>query len=230
MRDTFHDRLKELRQEKKLTLKQVADELDISTSILWDYEQADKDDASKPRKMPGMEILIKLANLYGVSTDYLCCLTGARKPKNADLVDNWGLSEAAVKRLKRWKTKKNRLSESSKEFAHMDAILRFINELICSPRIDGIVADADAVQEYLNLSIESLQDFVNDPERIRTEINLARGDTNDPFIEANIDSALLCETRAKDLFGDFIAGSHWVKLRKLQRELRALCKELASAQ
>ena len=57
------ERLKNLRQSKHLTLKQVAERVGISVSVLSAYEIEDRH--------PSYHILLKLATLYDVSCDYL---------------------------------------------------------------------------------------------------------------------------------------------------------------
>lgn len=56
-------KLKELRNKKKCSQEVVADYLDISKSAYGYYESG--------RNMPSVEILLKLAKFFGVSTDYL---------------------------------------------------------------------------------------------------------------------------------------------------------------
>ena len=59
----FSLRLKELRSERDLTQKQVADFLKISTRAYSHYETGDRE--------PSIPILIRLCALYEVSADYL---------------------------------------------------------------------------------------------------------------------------------------------------------------
>lgn len=59
----FAERLKELRTEKNLSIRKLAEKLDISASVLSAYE-ADKSEATGP-------MIIKLAEFYGVTADYL---------------------------------------------------------------------------------------------------------------------------------------------------------------
>ena len=56
-------RLKALRQSKNLTLKQVSACVGVSISVLSAYEIEDRH--------PSYHVLLKLATLYDVSTDYL---------------------------------------------------------------------------------------------------------------------------------------------------------------
>ena len=57
------DRLKALRMKYGYSQKQVADRIDISPSIVSGYETGER--------TPSTEVLLSLAYLYNVSTDYL---------------------------------------------------------------------------------------------------------------------------------------------------------------
>ncbi len=59
----FAERLKELRIEKGLTQKQLADEVEISQAIISLYE--------KNVRTPTIDIIIILCNYFKVSSDYL---------------------------------------------------------------------------------------------------------------------------------------------------------------
>ena len=59
----FGYRLKNLRQQHHLTQTQVANRLNLSKTSISDYENN--------VKTPSQDVLIKLAGLYRVSTDYL---------------------------------------------------------------------------------------------------------------------------------------------------------------
>ena len=59
----FGYRLKNLRQQHHLTQTQVANRLNLSKTIISGYENN--------VKTPSQDVLIKLAGLYRVSTDYL---------------------------------------------------------------------------------------------------------------------------------------------------------------
>ena len=59
----FGERLKTLRLQEKLTQQQLADRLGITKSVVSYYELQER--------YPSPEILIKLASIFHVSTDYL---------------------------------------------------------------------------------------------------------------------------------------------------------------
>ena len=63
MRDILAQRLRQCRKEKKLAQWQVAVYCDITEKAYQNYELKTRE--------PKLEILIKIADLYGVSLDYL---------------------------------------------------------------------------------------------------------------------------------------------------------------
>lgn len=64
------DKIKLLRTEKKLSQKELADILSISTSAVGMYEQK--------RRLPDIDIIIKLSKFFDVSTDFLILETNKR--------------------------------------------------------------------------------------------------------------------------------------------------------
>ncbi len=77
---TIQERLKDLRVEKNLTLKELAEQTGLSSSALGSYETDETKDISH-------YALIKLAKFYSVTTDYLLALTETKSHPNADLAD-----------------------------------------------------------------------------------------------------------------------------------------------
>ena len=76
------EKLKRLRKEKGLSLKEVASAIGFSsTGIISDYECG--------HKSPSLSALSKLSILYGVSTDYLLGIDNDEKL----IIDVSGLSE-----------------------------------------------------------------------------------------------------------------------------------------
>lgn len=66
----LNERLKELRDELGLTQEEVGNKLNISRQAYANWETN--------RGEPNIEMLLKLANLFGVSIDYLCGNTDIR--------------------------------------------------------------------------------------------------------------------------------------------------------
>lgn len=77
------ERLKDLRVEKKLTLEELSGLTGISKSALGSYEA---DDNNNNKEINHGSIL-KLADFYEVSTDYLLCLTNHRNHPNTGLAE-----------------------------------------------------------------------------------------------------------------------------------------------
>ncbi len=70
MRDILAKRLKECRKEKGLTQMQVAIYSDITERAYQNYELN--------RREPKVEILVRIADLFEVSLDYLCGRTNEK--------------------------------------------------------------------------------------------------------------------------------------------------------
>ena len=71
-------RLKKEREKRNWSQKFVAEKIGITNTVLSNYERDYRD--------PDTETLKKLADLYGVSTDYLLGLTDNPQPKKSVIV------------------------------------------------------------------------------------------------------------------------------------------------
>lgn len=67
----FHDRLKGLREDKDLAQWELAEKLNITRSALANYETGLRE--------PSFDILIKIADYFNVTLDYLLCRTNKYK-------------------------------------------------------------------------------------------------------------------------------------------------------
>lgn len=76
------EKLRALREAKGLTQLQVANKIGISKAMISAYETASK--------APSIEVLIRLARLFGVSVDYLVCVDAPR------FIDVSGLDDETV--------------------------------------------------------------------------------------------------------------------------------------
>ena len=76
------NRLKSLRTDKKLTQKQVADRIGLAISFFFQAEDG--------IRYPSYDILVKFAQMYHVSTDYLIGMTTMRS------IDVTGLAEDEI--------------------------------------------------------------------------------------------------------------------------------------
>lgn len=80
----FSQRLKKLRTDKHLTQAQVAKRVGVTASMVSSYET--------DIRLPSYEVMIRLADLFGVSVDYLLGREEKRLLDISELTD----AEAAV--------------------------------------------------------------------------------------------------------------------------------------
>lgn len=72
--DNYYPRLKDLREDRDMSQQQVADYLGMKQPQYSRYERGLRDVPT--------DILIRLAQLYNTSTDYILGLTNRSKPYN----------------------------------------------------------------------------------------------------------------------------------------------------
>lgn len=87
MKSRFGERIKELRKNHGWTQAQVAEEIGVTKSVISFYENKDRS--------PSPEVLVKFAELYQVSTDYLLGIEKA----NDNKIDVTGLSKNEIESL-----------------------------------------------------------------------------------------------------------------------------------
>ena len=100
---TIQERLKDLRTERHLKLEELAAATKISKSALGSYENDELKEISHKN-------LVELANFYGMSTDYLLCLTENRNHPDTGLT-KLHLSDDMVELLKRGRINNRLLCE-----------------------------------------------------------------------------------------------------------------------
>ncbi|WMI80148.1 helix-turn-helix domain-containing protein [Anaerotignum sp. MB30-C6] len=72
----FHDRLKQLRKEKKMTQAALAKELTYGATAISNYESG--------HNQPSISDLKKIASIFNVSMDYLLGVNEIRRPYEPD--------------------------------------------------------------------------------------------------------------------------------------------------
>lgn len=75
----FGRKLRKLRKDNNLTQKQLADKLEITKATVSAYETN--------TKYPSIEVLIKISNIFNVSSDYLLGLSEKTEFQNSNLTD-----------------------------------------------------------------------------------------------------------------------------------------------
>lgn len=78
---TFAERFKYLREKKGWTQDQAAEKLGISRSTIAGYESEEKN------RIPREETLMKIADYFATSTDYLLGRTDSHNNENIDIKD-----------------------------------------------------------------------------------------------------------------------------------------------
>ncbi len=113
--EVFGKRLKELRKANGYTIEQFADMVGISKSTLGYYEN--------DKRMPDIEILVRIADTLNVNADYLIGRTNttAQKGKQKTVCEFTGLSDIAAEYLA--KLVKN------KDYAKLSIINHLFDEL-----------------------------------------------------------------------------------------------------
>lgn len=89
--DNIHQRLSDLRNGTGKSQKEVADELNVQASVLSRIEHGET-------KAVSHDLVIKFAEYYNVSTDYLLCISDIRIRRNVEL-EELGLTNKALLQL-----------------------------------------------------------------------------------------------------------------------------------
>lgn len=129
---TLQEKLRDLRDEKKMTLSDLAGATGIPLSTLQRME-------SKEDMRVGYQDVVDLAKFYGVSTDYLFGLTDNRQFRHLE-IDALRLSDLAIETLKDEKLNNRLVSEiiTHPDFARlMEAVEIYIDQKVM-PQIAGM--------------------------------------------------------------------------------------------
>lgn len=141
---TVQERLKDLRKnERNLTLEQLAEATGLSRSTLGNYETNDFKDISPFS-------IVKLAQFYGVSTDYLMGLTEQKNHSDTAL-DELHLSDDAIEVLKNVNFNKRLLSEMlcHPDFQRMMLDAEIFVDRIADMRINDMNSVLEAVRQTI---------------------------------------------------------------------------------
>lgn len=79
------NRLRELREEKKYSLRKLGEDVNINASVLGNYERGDR--------QPKIEVWEKLADYFGVTTAYIMGISPIKEPTNLFSLDRDDLSK-----------------------------------------------------------------------------------------------------------------------------------------
>ena len=140
---TIQERIRDLRQEKKLTLEQLSEQTGLSKSALGSYESNDTKDISH-------YAIIKLAKFYGVTTDYLLGVSEQKKADVTSMCPNPDNAEICGY-LSSKKLNRRLLQElvSHKEFPRLLADIEIYIDNIAGMQIQNLNAWIDVVRQEL---------------------------------------------------------------------------------
>ena len=170
------ERIKDLRVEKHLTLEQLAELTELSSSAIGKYESGEYKDISA-------FAIAKLADKLGVSTDYLLCRTENKNHPSTEL-DALHLSDAAVDVLK------------DGRFNH-----RLLSELICHKDFRQLMLDAEIyVDRIADMRIKDMNTIL---EATRKMILMEHGENSDDLYLHTLQAAQIQE---EEYFGHLVAN------------------------
>lgn len=164
---TLQEKLRDLRDEQKLKLSDVEQATGISVSTLSRFETDEYASVA-------YQDLLKLANFYGVSMDYLSGMTNHRKYRNTEIDKLW-LNDEAVSLLKSKRVNNRLISEllTQEDFIKLLATIEIY--------IDGkISAGSNALNATIQVAEKAIQKEINlqDREEILAELKEAFIDEN----------------------------------------------------
>ena len=187
---TIGERLKDLRVERKLTLKQLSNEVGISKSALGKYESDNGKDISP------YSILL-LADYYGVSCDYLMGRTETKNHPNTALHE-LHLSDASIDVLK------------SSKFNH-----HLLSELICHKDFQRFMLDAEIyVNRIADMRVNDMNTVL---EAVRQMALIKNGDEEN---DLHLRTLEVAQIREDKYFGSLIADDLKGILRDIRSEHR----------
>lgn len=88
----FDERLTELRKEMGVTQKDFAEKLQIEPSKYNKWENG--------KTVPDFDTVIRLANYFGVTVDYLVGNSDAKKQENENIIKELGLTDKGIATIK----------------------------------------------------------------------------------------------------------------------------------
>ncbi|WP_407386381.1 helix-turn-helix domain-containing protein [Ruminococcus sp.] len=170
---TFEENITKLRNDLKKRRQEVADDLGISRSSLEYYE--------KGKRRPDIEVLAKLADYYGVSTDYLIGRTNAKttNKKWRFVCEYTGLSDNAVAVLHEGKSEDNNSNNHDSYHEFIEFILDEKNTVTVLSFLFHLRMYRDRTKEYQ----ENLRETIQEAEQILEDIDNVKPEVIQGFID-----------------------------------------------
>ena len=176
VRTDTSERIKDLRVEKHLTLEQLAELTELSSSAIGKYESGGYKDISA-------FAIAKLADKLGVSTDYLLCLSENKNHPSTEL-DALHLSDDAIEVLRTGK------------FNH-----RLLSELICHEGFRRFMLDAEIyVDRIADMRVKDMNTVL---EATLQMVLMEHGESADDLYLHTLQTAQIQE---EEYFGHLVAN------------------------
>ena len=147
--DNIHQRLCDLRNGTGKSQKEVADELNIQASVLSRIERGETKSVSH-------DLVIKFAEYYNVSTDYLLCISDVRIRRNVEL-EELGLTNKALLQLLQGKVNGNILSKML-EHPYFPVLLDTANAYFAESHNLGFAAR----NAIIDIGTADIKDFIKE--------------------------------------------------------------------
>ena len=184
------ERIKDLRVEKHLTLEQLAEQTELSSSAIGKYESGESKDISA-------FAIARLADKLGVSTDYLLCVTENKNHPDTELVA-LHLSDAAVDVLKTGRFNP-----------------RLLSELICHKAFQRLMLDTEIyVDRIADMRIKDMNTVL---EAARQMVLLERGEDSGDLYLHTLKTAQIQE---EEYFGHLVTNDLKAILRDIREAHR----------
>lgn len=154
--DNIHQRLCDLRNGTGKSQKDVADELNIQASVLSRIERGETKSVSH-------DLVIKFAEYYNVSTDYLLCISDIRIRRNVEL-EELGLTNKSLLQLLQRNVNGDILSRLL-EHRHFPQLLDTVNSYFTEEHNAGF-ANRNAI---IDMGTASLKELIKENPNCKTE-------------------------------------------------------------
>lgn len=132
----FSKILKQLRSEKHISQSELASALNISNRTISMYEQGNSE--------PTVETLIKLADFFNVSADYLIGRSEGRLLEDHEIYERLGLNDEAILCLEHFKQISKNNEYNQKQLRNINALLSDFDTLM-------------SISDYLNTGLKKGQ-------------------------------------------------------------------------
>ncbi len=131
---TMQERLKKLRKEKDWTLAQMGDAIGASRQTVSNFEHG--------KRIPNISQIIKISNIFDVTTDYILGLSEERK---ADAFEkeciHAGLSKETLEYLHKMKVEKSEYIFSKRKQKILESKFNVLNTIIKTAELDDVLVE-----------------------------------------------------------------------------------------